>query len=185
EQPRVRPWLSARDNVRLAESERLAHDAGYTSRADRVLAEVGLRESADAWPSQLSGGMQRRVALARAFVVEPWLLLMDEPFVSLDLPTGNRLRRSLRLLCARVRPLVMFVTHDVRAALALADRVLFLGGSPARVVLDYRVESNGEHDLNSTRVNALRNHLLTRYPRLLSGILEAGPNDRLCDQDKA
>src|SRR5699024_4157363 len=85
QQPRLMPWLSARDNVRLAESERLADDAGYTSRADRVLAEVGLRESADALPNQLSGGMQRRVALARAFVVEPWLLLVDEPFVSLDL----------------------------------------------------------------------------------------------------
>src|SRR5699024_5994141 len=155
EQPRVRPWLSARDNVRLAESERLAHDAGYTSRADTLLAEVGLREAATAWPGQLSGGMQRRVALARAFVVEPWLLLMDEPFVSLDLPTGNRLRTSLRQLCARVRPLVMFVTHDVREALALADRILFLGGTPARVVLDYRVESSARHDLDSPRINEL------------------------------
>ncbi len=175
--PRLMPWLTIRDNVRLAEAERMARDRSYVSRADDLLDEVGLGACKDAWPGQLSGGMQRRAALARAFVVEPWLLLMDEPFVSLDMPAANRLREVLRQLCARVRPLVLFVTHNVREALVLADRILFLGGAPAHVVLDYRVEKTGSVDLNSPEVAALGRQLLKRHPRLLSGVLDSGMDE--------
>lgn len=174
QEPRLMPWLNARENVRLAEAEHMARDRSYVSKADALLEEVGLAGSGDVWPSQLSGGMQRRVALARAFVVEPWLLLMDEPFVSLDMPTGNRLRRALRRLCQRQRPLVLFVTHDLREAIALADRILFLGGTPAQVMLDYRVELTGEHNLESAEVAAVQHRLLDAYPQLLSGLLESG-----------
>lgn len=168
QEPRLMPWLTVGDNVRLVEAERRARDRDYVSRADAMLEEVGLDGSRDAWPGQLSGGMQRRVALARAFVLEPWLLLMDEPFVSLDAPAADQLRDLLRTLCARVRPLVLFVTHDVREALVLADRILFLGGRPARVVRDYRVEPTGSHDLDSPEVAALSRQLLARHQRLLS-----------------
>ena len=179
QEPRLMPWLTVGDNVRLAEAERLARDRSYVSRADSLLDEVGLGTSGDAWPGQLSGGMQRRTALARAFVVEPWLLLMDEPFVSLDLPAANQLRGLLRRLCARVRPLVLFVTHDVNEALVLADRILFLGDTPARVVLDYRVAQTGSHDLNSPEVAALSRRLLARHPRLLSGAPDARADEAL------
>lgn len=172
QEPRLMPWLTVRDNVRLVEAEHRARDHGYKSRADTLLEEVGLGGYGNAWPSQLSGGMQRRVALARAFAVDPWLLLMDEPFVSLDLPAADQLRGLLRRLCSRVRPLVLFVTHDVREALVLADRILFLGDSPAHVVLDYRVEPTGSHDLNSPEVAVLVRRLLARHPRLLSGFPE-------------
>lgn len=180
QEPRLMPWLSVRDNVRLAEAEHMARDPGYVSRADSLLDEVGLGASRDAWPGQLSGGMQRRAALARAFVAEPWLLLMDEPFVSLDMPAANRLRGLLQRLCARAKPLVLFVTHDVREALVLADRILFLGDAPARVVLDYRVEPTGSHDLNSPEIAALTRRLLARHPRLLSGAPEAGADEASC-----
>lgn len=173
QEPRLMPWLTVADNVRLAEAERMARDPDHASRADELLREVGLGKYADAWPGQLSGGMQRRVALARAFAVEPWLLLMDEPFVSLDLPAANQLRGLLRRLCARVRPLVLFVTHNVSEALVLADRILFLGDTPARVVLDYRVEPTGSEDLDSPEVAALTRRLLASHPSLLSGIAEA------------
>ncbi len=174
QEPRLMPWLTVGDNVRLAEAERLARDHGYVSRADTLLEEVGLGASRDAWPGRLSGGMQRRAALARAFVVEPWLLLMDEPFVSLDATAADQLRALLRRLCTRVRPLVLFVTHDVREALVLADRILFLGGTPARVVLDYRVEQTGSHDLASPEVAALSRRLLASHQRLLSEVAGAG-----------
>ncbi|MBS61388.1 ABC transporter ATP-binding protein [Salinisphaera sp.] len=173
QEPRLMPWLSALDNVKLAEAERCAREPGYRSRAAALLEEVGLGEALHVWPNHLSGGMQRRGALARAFVVEPQLLLMDEPFVSLDMPTGNRLRRSLLRLCERQRPLVLFVTHDLREALALADRVLFMGDTPARVLLDHPVEKAAGRDLESADVAAAQQALLARYPRLLSGILEA------------
>lgn len=174
QEPRLMPWLTVGDNVRLAEAERRARDHGYVSRADAMLEDVGMGASRDAWPGQLSGGMQRRVALARAFVLEPWLLLMDEPFVSLDALAADQLRALLRRLCARIRPLVLFVTHDVREALVLADRILFLGGRPARVVFDYRVEPTGSHDLDSPEVAALARQLLARHQRLLSEVAGTG-----------
>lgn len=183
QEPRLMPWLTVRDNVRLAEASRLARDRSHVSRADSLIDEVGLGTSGDAWPGQLSGGMQRRTALARAFVIEPWLLLMDEPFVSLDLPAANQLRELLRRLCARVRPLVLFVTHNVNEALVLADRILFLGDRPARVVLDYRVEQTGSHDLNSPEVAALSRRLLAHHPRLLSGAPEAGAEETSYGQE--
>lgn len=168
QEPRLMPWLTVGENVRLAEAERLARDRSYVSRADSLLDEVGLRAYRDAWPGQLSGGMQRRTALARAFVVEPWLLLMDEPFVSLDPPAADQLRALLRRLCARARPLVLFVTHNLNEALVLADRILFLGDTPARVLLDYRVEQTDSHDLNSPDVAALSRRLLARHQALLT-----------------
>ncbi|MGH8113382.1 MAG: ABC transporter ATP-binding protein [Rhodanobacteraceae bacterium] len=179
QEPRLMPWLTVSDNVRLVEAERLARDHSYVSRADTMVELVGLGASRDAWPGQLSGGMQRRVALARAFVLEPWLLLMDEPFVSLDATAADQLRALLRRLCARVRPLVLFVTHDVREALVLADRILFLGGRPTRVVLDYRVEQTGSHDLDSPEVTALSRRVVARHRRLLSEVAEAGAEEGL------
>jgi NitT/TauT family transport system ATP-binding protein len=185
QEPRLMPWLSALDNVKLAEAERTARDANYESNAARLLEEVGLGDATEFWPNHLSGGMQRRVALARAFVVEPQLLLMDEPFVSLDMPTGNRLRRSLLRLCERQRPLVLFVTHDLREALALADRVLFMGDTPARVMLDHPVEGARGKDLESAEVANAQQALLARYPQLLSGILDNARPDADEDEDNA
>src|SRR6185437_2046626 len=128
--PRLMPWLSARDNVRLA----LDHAPDSAPRAERMLREMQLGGFLDAFPGQLSGGQQRRVALARAFVGDPDLLLLDEPFQSLDAPTAQHLRDLLLALWARRRPTILFVTHDLREALSLGDRVLFLSASPGRIV---------------------------------------------------
>ncbi|MFC3282675.1 ABC transporter ATP-binding protein [Litchfieldella rifensis] len=172
QEPRLMPWLSALDNIRLV----LTDPATEGARARALLREVGLGHALDTWPNQLSGGMQRRVALARAFAVAPRLLLMDEPFVSLDMPTGNRLRESLLELWQRDRPLVLFVTHDLREALALADRVLFLSAPPARILLDYRVPMERPRHLEGSAIAALQEQLFARHPDLLSGALEP-PDD--------
>ncbi|PMR75909.1 ABC transporter ATP-binding protein [Billgrantia endophytica] len=168
QEPRLMPWLNALDNVRLVQ----AGSTDGEGRAMALLHEVGLGDAIDAWPAQLSGGMLRRVALARAFVVAPRLLLMDEPFVSLDMPTGNRLRDLLLDLWQRDRPLVLFVTHDLREALTLADRVLFLSSPPARVVLDYHVPLPRPRRLEGSEIAALQERLFERHPDLLSGMLE-------------
>lgn len=177
QEPRLMPWLKTLDNVRLVSQSRDAsdvrHEPQVTARATELLREVGLGDHLDAWPGQLSGGMQRRVALARAFMVSPRLLLLDEPFVSLDMPTGNRLRESLLTLCQRQRPLVLYVTHDLREALAVADRVLFLSHSPARVILDYRVELAHPRQLEGPAVAQLQQILSARHPDLLSGLIES------------
>lgn len=118
---RLLPWARVLDNVVLGID---APDA--RARGLRALGEVGLLERARAFPVELSGGEQQRVALARSLVREPALLLADEPFGALDALTRLRMHDLLRELCERHHPAVLLVTHDVDEAIALADRVLVL-----------------------------------------------------------
>ena len=169
--PRLMPWLTALENVRLV----LPQEDGSAETAREILAEVGLQGFEDAYPGQLSGGMQRRVALARAFGVKPLLLLMDEPFASLDEPLAWRLRGGLRDLWRRHRPTVLFVTHDLTEALSLADRVLFLSPRPGRVVWEQQVNLPHPRERDDPGVNRLRADLLARHPELLAGRAGGGP----------
>jgi NitT/TauT family transport system ATP-binding protein len=131
QEPRLLPWRSVADNLRLV----LPDEAATTEERIRAaLAEVELEATASVFASRLSLGMARRVALARAFVVEPSLLLLDEPFVSLDEPTARRLRLLLLDLLERHRATIMFVTHALGEAVMLADRLLFLTASPGRMI---------------------------------------------------
>jgi ABC-type nitrate/sulfonate/bicarbonate transport system ATPase subunit len=164
--PRLMPWLTARDNVRLA----LDPPPGKDGRAEALLREMNLGGQLDSYPSHLSGGQQRRVALARAFVNEPQLLLLDEPFTSLDAPTAQQLRDLLLALWQRQRPTVLFVTHDLREALSLGDRILFLSAAPGRVVLDLPVELARPRSPDGPAVEAARKRLLDLYPGLLRGL---------------
>ena len=168
--PRLMPWLTALDNVRLV----LAQEAASDEAARAILVEVGLEGFEDAYPGQLSGGMQRRVALARAFSVEPSLLLMDEPFASLDEPLAWRLRGGLHALWRRHRPTVLFVTHDLTEALSLADRAIFLTPRPGRVVWEQPVELPRPRGRGDPRVERLRAELLERHPELLAGRIGTG-----------
>ena len=113
--------------------------------------------------------MQRRVALARAFSVNPALLLMDEPFASLDDPLAWRLRGRLHELWCRRRSTVLFVTHDLKEALSLADRVLFLSPRPGRIVWEQPVELPHPRSHDDRGVERLRADLLARHPELLAG----------------
>lgn len=164
--PRLMPWLSVRENVRLA----LDPPPEAEGRAEELLREMQLGALLDAYPAQLSGGQQRRVALARAFVRDPDLLLLDEPFQSLDAPTAQHLRDLLLALWARRRPTILFVTHDLREALSLGDRVLFLSAGPGRVVLDLPLDLPRPRLPESAAVESLRKRLLESYPDLLRGL---------------
>jgi ABC-type nitrate/sulfonate/bicarbonate transport system ATPase subunit len=168
--PRLMPWLSARDNVRLA----LDPPPRAPGRAEEMLAEMQLEPFLDAFPRQLSGGQQRRVALARAFVNDPDLLLLDEPFLSLDAPTAQHLRGLLLSLWARRRPTVLFVTHDLREALSLGDRVLFLTAGPARLALDLPLDLPRPRHPDDAAIEALRARLLDSHPDLLRGLTAGG-----------
>ena len=163
--PRLMPWLTALDNVRLV----LPQETGSVEAAREILGAVGLEGYEDAYPGQLSGGMRRRVALARAFSVKPGLLLMDEPFSSLDEPLAWRLRGGLLALWSRHRPTVLFVTHDLTEALSLADRVLFLSSRPGRVVWEQPVGLPRPRGRDNPGVERLRGGLLARHPELLAG----------------
>jgi ABC-type nitrate/sulfonate/bicarbonate transport system ATPase subunit len=129
--PRLLPWRTVRENVALV----LGSNADRAELED-LLGDVGVADAADAYPAQLSGGMARRAALARAFAIAPDLLLMDEPFLSLDAPAADRLRSLLLRLVSRRPATVLFVTHDLTEAVALANRILVLSPAPGRVVAE-------------------------------------------------
>jgi ABC-type nitrate/sulfonate/bicarbonate transport system ATPase subunit len=166
QEPRLMPWLTVEDNVRLV----LNADINAAARARALISAVELSGFEHAHPTQLSGGMQRRVALARAFAVRPALLLMDEPFISLDVPTALRLREQLISLWKELRPTVLFVTHDLREALSVADRVIFLSVSPARVVKEVEINLPRPRDLFGKGVADVHASLLRDNPALLSGL---------------
>lgn len=128
--PRLLPWLTAARNI-MAVEPRLTHDMAIAA-----LDRVGLRDSSDLFPHQLSGGMQRRVALARAFSVNARLLLLDEPFVSLDRELVAEMHQLVTRLVAESRPTVIFVSHLIDDAARLADRAILLAHQPARIIAD-------------------------------------------------
>ncbi|MBN4016306.1 ABC transporter ATP-binding protein [Rhodospirillaceae bacterium AH-315-P19] len=130
--PRLLPWRTVFENVGLV----LKEPAPKEGFVEKLLAEAGLTEFRDAYPEKLSLGQQRRAAIVRAFAIAPDLLLMDEPFVSLDRPTAERLRRLLLDIWGARPTTVLFVTHDLDEAIALADRVLVLSDSPATLLAD-------------------------------------------------
>jgi len=165
QEPRLMPWLTVLENLLLV----VPPGGDRRGECMAMLEAVGLAEQQHAFPNQLSGGMQRRCALARAFVVEPALLLMDEPFVSLDAPTADRLRGLLMKLWQTARPTILFVTHNLREALTMADRVLFMSTQPARVIMDFPVPLKRPRGLEDARTSRLQETLLRDHPELLSG----------------
>ena len=118
---RLLPWARVLDNVVLG-----LHEARTTRGPGRVWPRSGSPGARQAWPNELSGGEQQRVALARSLVREPELLLADEPFGALDALTRIKMHALLRKLCAAHQPAVLLVTHDVDEAIVLADRVIVL-----------------------------------------------------------
>ena len=124
---RLIPWASARANIEFALESLPLSRAERAERARHSLDLVGLSRSADSYPAQLSGGMRQRVALARALAGEPRVLLMDEPFASLDAQTRELMQGELLAIWRRMTPTVMFVTHSVDEALVLADTVVVMG----------------------------------------------------------
>lgn len=136
QEPTLLPWRSLRENLRVTTGISAA-------RADAALADVGLAGRGDDMPGRLSHGQQRRLALARAVASEPDLLLMDEPFVSLDPSLVEDMMSVYKRLRSRTRVATVFVTHVVSEARALADRVITLGGSPAEIVSEVDLRAQG------------------------------------------
>lgn len=169
--PRLMPWLTVRENLQLVFDE-----SQDDRRIDNLLGEVGLEEFVDAYPNHLSDGMRRRVALARAIITEPELLLLDEPFISLDAPIANHLRRLLIDVCTPRSSTVLFVTHDLREALYLADRILFISSRPGTIVLDQPVKIPRPREPESKAIELMRFDLLRQHPQLLSGLVESDEN---------
>jgi len=150
---RLLPWERVLQNVMLGLEAPDAH-----ARATAALAEVGLSGRERAWPGELSGGEQQRAALARSLVREPRLLLFDEPFGALDALTRIKMHELVRALCARHRPAVLLVTHDVDEAVLLADRVVVL--VDGRIGVDREILIPGERSYRDPLFGEYRDLLL-------------------------
>jgi ABC-type nitrate/sulfonate/bicarbonate transport system ATPase subunit len=146
------PWLTVRDNVALPLRRKGLGRAERHAEAERILDRVGLTGTARHRPWQLSGGMQQRVAIARALVCRPSLLLMDEPFGSLDAQTREDLEDLLLEVHRADGTTIVLVTHDIDESVYVGDRVVVLSPGPgAKIVLDLPVELAGTRDQITTR----------------------------------
>ena len=154
--PRLLPWLNVLENVEII----LSKDQRLKNRAKEILSIMGLEKFLYFYPSQLSGGMQRRVALARSYSSQPELFLLDEPFVSLDAKMANKLRDMLTSLWTKEPTTIVFVTHDLREAIYLSDRIVFLSKAPSKVILDKKVNIKRPRKLEDKKIESLRNDIL-------------------------
>jgi NitT/TauT family transport system ATP-binding protein len=155
QEPRLLAWRTVEQNVRLA-----APQASDTELA-ALFGTLGLAAHRDHYPGELSLGLARRVALARAFAVIPDLLLLDEPFVSLDDRLSSRLREELAELVNRRPVTTLLVTHDLDEAIGLADRVILLSASPAQVLAEVPV-ANPRTAHEPEEIAALREEIVRR-----------------------
>ncbi len=145
--PTLLPWRSILENITLplevADTHRQRfrrHKAEYIQKARDLLKLVGLSGFEDRLPYQLSGGMQQRASLCRALIHDPKLLMLDEPFAALDIFTREDLWAVLEKVCLVQKPTVVLVTHDLREAVYLADRVLVMSARPGRIIAERKIE---------------------------------------------
>ena len=150
--PRLFPWLTAQENIEFP----IKKEKNCKKISNNLLEKIGLKKFANSFPNKLSGGMQRRIALARAFSTNPEVLLLDEPFISLDNKIADQLRKLLINLWKQKKPIIIFVTHDLTEAIQLSDRILFLSSLPAKILLDYKIHIKRPRKINSAAVSSLK-----------------------------
>ncbi|MER7006064.1 ABC transporter ATP-binding protein [Dactylosporangium sp. NPDC000555] len=145
------PWRTVHDNVALPLKLRNVPKAERVRRVGEALALMELTEARDKYPAQLSGGMKRRALLARSMIYQPKMLLMDEPFAALDAQLRSTMHTMLRRTVESIGQAVIFVTHDIHEAVLLSDRIVVIGGSPARPVSVLDVAFGQGRDLETLR----------------------------------
>jgi len=173
QEPRLLPWRTIMQNMLYVQDER---NEETRRRALEYLEMVGLARTVDMYPAQLSGGMQQRVGIARAFSVDPDLLLMDEPFFHLDAITARALRDQLQDIWNRTRKTVLFVTHDVREAVQLSEKIIVMthGG---RIHEQFDIELPHPRKASDPEVAALQAEILGAFEKIQA---EVG-NGRIAD----
>src|SRR3954449_10004861 len=165
QEPRLLPWLSVADNIGFGLADLPATER--REKVARALARVGLADKAQAWPRELSGGQAQGVAIARALVPQPEVLLLDEPFSALDAFTRKDLQDHLLDLWADTRPTLVLVTHDVEEAVVLADRVLVMRPRPGRKFEEIKINLARPRDRNSPLFDNFKRRVLTALDRSL------------------
>jgi NitT/TauT family transport system ATP-binding protein len=168
QEPALFPWLSASKNVELALRARGVPKAERRPRAHELLEAVRLGGFASKRPHELSGGMRQRVAMARALAQDVDVLLMDEPFGALDAMTRDLLHDELERISSERTLTVLFVTHNVREAARLGDRVVVLSSRPGKVIEEYEVPREGPRRMDSPEVSELAATLTDRLREEMS-----------------
>lgn len=163
QQSTLLPWRTIRGNVELGMELRGASAAERRSRADELLAQVGLATFADVYPHQISGGMAKRAEIARVLAIDPELLLMDEPFGALDAQTKLQMQNGLLDLLQKFRKTVVFITHDLDEAVVLSDRVITMTARPGRIKNEHTIEFERPRDARAARLDR-------RFPDVLRPI---------------
>jgi NitT/TauT family transport system ATP-binding protein len=156
------PWMTVRENISFGPRQRQLPRGEIKNTTDEFIRMVGLERFADRYPSQLSGGMKQRVAIARVLANNANILLMDEPFGALDALTREQLQHELLQIWSRTGVTTIFVTHSVEEAVLLADRVLVMSAGPGRIDSDFRIELDRPRDVSSPEFNALRRDVAQR-----------------------
>jgi ABC-type nitrate/sulfonate/bicarbonate transport system ATPase subunit len=165
---RLLNWKRVEENLTFALKGMQIAQAEWPKRLEKYLDLVGLREFRNQYPLYLSGGMRQRVGLARGLVIEPEVLLMDEPFSKLDQLTARRLREETLAICARLKQTTVLVTHDVEEAAYMGDRIVILRARPARIVeISDNPLAPGERDIDDTRFIQFKKKLLQSVLKLI------------------
>ncbi|MBW1818875.1 MAG: ABC transporter ATP-binding protein [Deltaproteobacteria bacterium] len=154
------PWLTVAENIAFGLRGKKWNKGRIREDVERFLSLVGLSEFRNYLPREISGGMKQRVALARVLILQPEVLLMDEPFAALDAQTREEMQTLLLSLMDRLSHTILFVTHDVNEAVTLADRVLILDKDPGRVRDDIRIDLPRPRTRNGEPFLLLCNRLL-------------------------
>jgi NitT/TauT family transport system ATP-binding protein len=166
--PRLLNWKTVEQNLAFALKGMGIPQSEWHERLDNYLGLVGLEEFRQQFPLYLSGGMRQRVGLARGLVIEPEVLLMDEPFSKLDQLTGRRLREETLEICARLKQSTVLVTHDVEEAAYMGDRIIILRARPARIV---EIMENplppGQRDVDDPQFIGFKKRLLEAVLKLM------------------
>lgn len=162
------PWLTVRENIGFGLASE--NEASRRSKVERWLGLTGLEEFAESYPKALSGGMRQRLALARTLVVEPELLLLDEPFGALDEPVRRSMQATLLEIVRNLACSVLFVTHDIGEAIFLGDRVVLMSSRPGRILEVFPVPEPERREAEffaAPEFTALYEHILARFPNSL------------------
>ena len=163
QEPALFPWFSVMENVLFGPKTQRQPAADYRRRAAQILEQVGLRGFEASYPAELSGGMRQRVGIARVLIMQPQVLLMDEPFGSLDAQTRMLMQELLLRVWEQHHQTVLFITHDIEEALLLADRVCVMTARPGRIKksIDVRIPRPRAIEVTtSSEFNTLRREVL-------------------------
>jgi NitT/TauT family transport system ATP-binding protein len=159
---RLLPWRTVRQNLEIVLSAASVPRTEWAERIERYLAMLQVEAYADSWPMQLSGGQRQRVSIARALAIEPAVLLMDEPFSTLDEVTARLMRQQLSELWQKRPRAVIFVTHSIREAVYLADRIIILTRGPATLLENVTVPLARPRAYEDPQLAAFESEIVSR-----------------------